>query len=103
MLDLLFELIVIVDAIVIINICVCVGNKMTKKTCDRMRWAYVTICGAAVGAIGMTIFIRPPTFIETLTLTGLAALFLFDRRNYYGSDNEDGMQDMQMAEKDSKA
>lgn len=101
MLELLKCLIVIVDAVIIINICACVGNKMSPRTCERMRWAYLTICGAAVGAIGMTIFIRSPTTLETLTLTGLAALFLFDRRNYYGSDNEDGLQDMQMAEKDS--
>lgn len=101
MLDLLKCMIVIVDAVIIINICLCVGNKMSPRTCERMRWAYIMICCAAVGAIGMTIFIRPPTVIETITLTGLAALFLFDRRNYYGSDNENGMQDMQMAEKDS--
>lgn len=101
MLDLLKCLIVIIDAVIIINICICVGIKMTKKTCDRMRWAYMTICAAAFAAIGMTIFVRSPTFIEALTLTGLAALFLFDRRNYYGSDNEDGMQNMQMVEKDS--
>jgi len=93
------DFLIITSSLVIMIVCACVGTRMKKDTCDLIRLAYMVIFAAAVGAI-VSLYFRTPTIIETLSLTGLAGLFLFDRRNDYGSDIRNGLQDMPMVKKD---
>lgn len=91
-------ILVFVASIVVILVCACSANQMNKDTCPMISCAFHLIFAGAISAIAM-LFIRTPSIMEALILSGLALLFLFDRRKDY----EDTIMGVQSLSKDKES